>query len=158
MSTIIYPSPIFGPVHSRRLGVSLGINLLPGDGKFCTFDCIYCECGFNGDHRPHQSLPTRTEVKEALEKKLIDLKAELFNLRFSNATGSLSNPLSIVTCKRDIAKVKTVLRERELGLVKSVEPVVEKAEAKKIVNKEEKVENVEKKTTKKASTSKSKKD
>lgn len=73
MSTIIYSSPIFGPVHSRRLGVSLGINLLPGDGKFCTFDCIYCECGFNGDHRPHQSLPTRTEVKEALEKKLIEM-------------------------------------------------------------------------------------
>ena len=73
MSTIIYPSPIFGPVHSRRLGVSLGINLLPGDGKFCTFDCIYCECGFNGDHRPHQSLPTRTEVKEALEKKLFEM-------------------------------------------------------------------------------------
>ena len=47
MSTIIYPAPIFGPVHSRRLGVSLGINLLPGDGKFCTFDCIYCECGYN---------------------------------------------------------------------------------------------------------------
>ena len=41
MSTIIYPSPIFGPVHSRRLGVSLGINLLPEDGKFCTFDCIH---------------------------------------------------------------------------------------------------------------------
>ena len=52
MSTIIYPSPIFGPVHSRRLGVSLGINLLPADGKVCTFDCIYCECGFNADHRP----------------------------------------------------------------------------------------------------------
>ena len=47
MSTIIYPSPIFGPVHSRRLGISLGINLLPADGKVCSFDCIYCECGFN---------------------------------------------------------------------------------------------------------------
>ena len=49
MSTIIYPSPIFGPVHSRRLGISLGINLLPADGKVCSFDCIYCECGFNED-------------------------------------------------------------------------------------------------------------
>ena len=47
MSTVIYPSPIFGPVHSRRLGISLGINLMPADGKVCTFDCIYCECGFN---------------------------------------------------------------------------------------------------------------
>ena len=52
MSTIIYPSPIFGPVHSRRLGISLGINLLPADGKVCSFDCIYCECGFAGNGEP----------------------------------------------------------------------------------------------------------
>ena len=74
MSTVIYPSPIFGPVHSRRLGVSLGINLLPADGKFCTFDCIYCECGFNADNRPHQKLPTREEVRNALESRLQDMK------------------------------------------------------------------------------------
>ena len=70
MSTIIYPSPIFGPVHSRRLGVSLGINLMPGDGKICTFDCIYCECGFNADYRPRTPRPTREQVKQALEKQL----------------------------------------------------------------------------------------
>ena len=75
MSTIIYPSPIFGPIHSRRLGVSLGINLLPADGKFCSFDCIYCECGYNKDHRPKKKLPTREEVKTALEARLIDMKA-----------------------------------------------------------------------------------
>ena len=75
MSTIIYPSPIFGPVHSRRLGTSLGINLLPADGKVCTFDCIYCECGFNADHRPKAKMPTRQEVAEALERKLADMKA-----------------------------------------------------------------------------------
>ena len=74
MSTVIYPSPIFGPVHSRRLGVSLGINLLPADGKFCSFDCIYCECGFNADHRPHRKLPTREEVRRALEERLQDMK------------------------------------------------------------------------------------
>ena len=74
MATVIYPSPIFGPVHSRRLGVSLGINLLPADGKFCTFDCIYCECGFNGDHRPHQKLPTCEEVRNALEARLKDMQ------------------------------------------------------------------------------------
>ena len=68
--TIIFPSPIFGPVHSRRLGVSLGINLLPEDGKVCSFDCIYCECGFNADHRPKKHLPTREEVRIALEEKL----------------------------------------------------------------------------------------
>ena len=74
MSTIIYPSPIFGPVHSRRLGVSLGINLLPADGKVCTFDCIYCECGFNADHRPKLKMPTRQEVAEALEARLKDMQ------------------------------------------------------------------------------------
>lgn len=74
MATVIYPSPIFGPIHSRRLGVSLGINLLPADGKFCTFDCIYCECGYNADHRPHAALPTREQVYEALEKQLMDMK------------------------------------------------------------------------------------
>lgn len=68
--TVIYPSPIFGPVHSRRLGVSLGINLMPADGKVCTFDCVYCECGFNKDHRPHLPRPTREEVSQALEQQL----------------------------------------------------------------------------------------
>lgn len=76
MSTIIYPSPIFGPVHSRRLGVSLGINLLPADGKACTFDCIYCECGFNKDHRPTLPLPTRQEVAAHLEQKLGQMQQE----------------------------------------------------------------------------------
>lgn len=75
MSTVIYPSPIFGPVHSRRLGVSLGINLLPENGKVCSFDCIYCECGFNKDRRPTKTLPSRHEVFEALESRLKDMKA-----------------------------------------------------------------------------------
>lgn len=68
--TVLYPSPIFGPVHSRRLGVSLGINLMPADGKMCSFDCIYCECGLNADHRPFQKRPTRQAVAEALESTL----------------------------------------------------------------------------------------
>lgn len=76
MSTVIYPSPIFGPVHSRRLGVSLGINLLPADGKVCSFDCIYCECGLNEEHRPHQKMPTREEVAKALETRLQQMAVE----------------------------------------------------------------------------------
>ncbi|MGN1260021.1 MAG: radical SAM protein, partial [Alloprevotella sp.] len=76
MSTIIFPSPIFGPVHSRRLGVSLGINLMPADGKVCTFDCLYCECGFNADHRPHRPRPTRAEVAAALEEQLRKMQDE----------------------------------------------------------------------------------
>lgn len=70
MSTILFDEIVFGPVHSRRLGVSLGMNLLPVDGKVCSFDCIYCECGYNVDHRAHKGLPTREEVYEALEKRL----------------------------------------------------------------------------------------
>ena len=76
MATIIFPSPIFGPIKSRRLGISLGINLLPSDGKVCTFDCIYCECGFNADHKPHSRFPSREEVATALEKKLREMQTE----------------------------------------------------------------------------------
>lgn len=72
--TVIYPSPIFGPVHSRRLGVSLGINLLPEDGKRCSFDCLYCECGFNKEHVPHAKMPSREAVRAALESRLSDMK------------------------------------------------------------------------------------
>ncbi len=74
--TIIYPSPIFGPIHSRRLGISLGINLQPADGKVCTFDCLYCECGLNASHPAHLRRPSRKEVAEALEKKLKEMTEE----------------------------------------------------------------------------------
>lgn len=76
MATIIYKSPIFGPVKSRRFGISLGVNLMPGDGKICTFDCVYCECGFNADFKPKQKRPSRDDVKSALESKLIEMKSE----------------------------------------------------------------------------------
>ena len=70
MATVIYPSPVFGPVKSRRLGRSLGVNLLPEDGKICSFDCIYCECGFNEDFRPKKEMPSRDLVKKELEVRL----------------------------------------------------------------------------------------
>ena len=74
--TIIYPSPIFGPIQSRRLGISLGINLLPADGKICTFNCIYCECGLNAEHRPSLPLPTPAQVSQALTAKLCQMQKE----------------------------------------------------------------------------------
>lgn len=76
MSTVIYPSPIYGPIHSRRLGISLGINLMPADGKVCTFDCIYCECGYNKDRRPTLPRPTREEVARKLEAKLVEMQRD----------------------------------------------------------------------------------
>ncbi|MDR0962249.1 MAG: radical SAM protein [Mediterranea sp.] len=72
--TILFSSPVFGPVHSRRLGVSLGINLLPEDGKFCSFDCIYCECGFNDERRTHTKLPSRETVRTTLEARLQEMQ------------------------------------------------------------------------------------
>ena len=67
---MLFDSVVYGPIHSRRLGVSLGINLMPTDVKVCTFDCIYCECGFN-QAVSHPTLPTREQVREALEQTLL---------------------------------------------------------------------------------------
>ena len=64
---------VFGPIHSRRLGRSLGINLLPVRGKICNFDCIYCECGWNRDGRDDVVLPSAAKVRAALEDKLTQL-------------------------------------------------------------------------------------
>lgn len=67
---------VFGPIHSRRLGRSLGINLLPVKGKICNFDCIYCECGWNRDGRGDTVLPTAAKVRADLEDKLTELMLE----------------------------------------------------------------------------------
>lgn len=66
---MLFDSIVYGPIHSRRLGVSLGVNLMPTDRKICTFDCIYCECGFNKD-MTHPTFPSREEVKRALDVQL----------------------------------------------------------------------------------------
>ncbi len=71
MATFLFDEIIFGPVNSRRLGISLGINLLPNDSKFCNFNCIYCECGLSPIPNSIQNkFHTREEVKNALENKL----------------------------------------------------------------------------------------
>lgn len=80
MSTILFDEIVFGPIHSRRLGTSLGMNLLPYDGKVCSFNCIYCECGYNEDGRTKTALPDRNNVKAALEDKLLKLKEENVNI------------------------------------------------------------------------------
>lgn len=64
---------VFGPIFSRRLGSSLGINLLPREGKICSFDCIYCECGWNRDGLADKRIPSADEVRAALEAKLSGL-------------------------------------------------------------------------------------
>ena len=70
---MIREETVFGPIFSRRLGSSLGINLLPEKGKICNFDCIYCECGWNRDGRNDTVLPTAAKVRADLERKLIEV-------------------------------------------------------------------------------------
>jgi len=72
---ILFNQLIFGPIHSRRLGLSLGVNLLPVDAKICSFNCIYCECGYNTTLND-SPIPTRDQVHEALETKLNEMKSE----------------------------------------------------------------------------------
>jgi wyosine [tRNA(Phe)-imidazoG37] synthetase (radical SAM superfamily) len=75
MATFLFDQTIFGPVISRRLGVSLGINLLPIDSKLCSFDCIYCECGWNPDRKEtHVVLPKRESVGALLRQKLLEMR------------------------------------------------------------------------------------
>ena len=111
MSTILFDNPIFGPVHSRRLGISLGVNLLPGDRKLCSFDCLYCECGYNTHgHESHSLLPTRGEVSAKLEEVL----------RFMQGKGELPDVITFAgngepTLHRDFKAIiddTVVLRDR----------------------------------------------
>lgn len=69
---MLFEQIVYGPIHSRRLGVSLGVNLMPLHAKLCTFDCVYCECGFN-QPVSHPQLPTRDQVREALEQQLLQM-------------------------------------------------------------------------------------
>ena len=66
---MLFNSIVYGPIHSRRLGTSLGVELMPLEHKLCTFNCVYCECGWN-EPVTHPVLPTREEVHAALEEKL----------------------------------------------------------------------------------------
>ena len=75
MVTILFHSTIFGPVHSRRLGTSLGVNLSPVDGKVCSFDCVYCEAGYNSQGTGKSGLPSREDVARQLESKLKEMSA-----------------------------------------------------------------------------------
>ncbi len=84
MVTILFHSTIFGPIHSRRLGSSLGVNLSPNDGKVCSFDCVYCEAGYNSQGAGTTGLPTREKVAQDLEDKL-------------KSMSELREPLDVIT-------------------------------------------------------------
>ena len=74
MQTVLFHETVFGPIHSRRLGVSLGVNLMPNDGKICSFDCLYCEAGFNAQGQGTTGVPTRESVKRALRNRLAEMQ------------------------------------------------------------------------------------
>ncbi|MBT3385221.1 MAG: radical SAM protein [Prolixibacteraceae bacterium] len=77
MATFLFDKIIFGPVKSRRLGVSLGVNLLPTNDKVCSFDCVYCECGRTPKKYEEKAiLPSRIEVFQKLKKKLKEMAFE----------------------------------------------------------------------------------
>lgn len=88
MQTVLFHSTIFGPVHSRRLGTSLGVNLTPDDGKICSFDCLYCEAGFNAQGPGTTGFPTRKAVKARLEKKLSEMRSKGENLDVITFSGN----------------------------------------------------------------------
>ena len=79
---MLFDSIVYGPIHSRRLGVSLGMNLMPTTAKLCTFDCVYCECGWN-QPVSHPVLPTRQQVREALMGQLSTLTTQPDVITFS---------------------------------------------------------------------------
>ena len=85
---VLFGSTVFGPIHSRRLGVSLGINLSPNDGKVCSFDCLYCEAGYNAQGAGTTGLPSREQVKNLLEEKLIKMKEDGENLDVITFSGN----------------------------------------------------------------------
>lgn len=120
---MLFDSIVYGPIRSRRLGVSLGVNLMPTTAKLCTFDCVYCECGWN---QPilHPTLPTRNEVREALRTQLSTLQYQLDVITFSGNGEPTLHPdfLGIIedTCAlRDEycpkAKVSVLSNSTQLG-------------------------------------------
>ena len=84
---MLFNSIVYGPIHSRRLGTSLGVELMPLDHKLCTFNCVYCECGWN-EPVNHPLLPSRDEVKAALEEKLSNFKFQISNLDVITFSGN----------------------------------------------------------------------
>lgn len=84
---MLFNSIIYGPIHSRRLGTSLGVELMPLEHKLCTFNCVYCECGWN-EPVSHPTLPTREEVKAALENKLSAISHQISALDVITFSGN----------------------------------------------------------------------
>lgn len=126
---MLFNAIVYGPIRSRRLGVSLGMNLMPTTAKLCTFDCVYCECGWN-QPVSHPVLPTREEVQAALHDKLSTFNSQLDVITFSGNGEPTLHPefLGIIqdTCAlRDqycpTAKISVLSNSTQLGRAEVVE-------------------------------------
>lgn len=129
---MLFDTIVYGPISSRRLGVSLGINLMPTTAKLCTFDCVYCECGWN-QAVSHPTLPTREEVREALARQLTSMNDSLDVITFSGNGEPTLHPdfLGIIqdTCAlRDMycptAKISVLSNSTQLGRSEVVEALL----------------------------------
>ena len=129
---MLFDSIVYGPIRSRRLGVSLGVNLMPTNAKLCTFDCVYCECGWN-QPVSHPQLPTREQVRAALESQLLTLDVQPDVITFSGNGEPTLHPdfLGIIqdTCAlRDQycpnAKVSVLSNSTQLGRKDVVEALL----------------------------------
>lgn len=129
---MLFDSIVYGPIRSRRLGVSLGVNLMPTTAKLCTFDCVYCECGWN-QPVSHPQLPTREQVRAALESQLLTLDVQPDVITFSGNGEPTLHPdfLGIIqdTCiLRDQycphAKVSVLSNSTQLGRKDVVEALL----------------------------------
>ena len=129
---MLFDSIVYGPIRSRRLGVSLGVNLMPTTAKLCTFDCVYCECGWN-QPVSHPQLPTREQVRDALEYQLLTLDVQPDVITFSGNGEPTLHPdfLGIIqdTCAlRDQycpnAKVSVLSNSTQLGRKDVVEALL----------------------------------
>ena len=129
---MLFDSIVYGPIRSRRLGVSLGVNLMPTTAKLCTFDCVYCECGWN-QPVSHPQLPTREQVRAALESQLSTLDVQPDVITFSGNGEPTLHPdfLGIIqdTCAlRDQycpnAKVSVLSNSTQLGRKDVVEALL----------------------------------
>lgn len=126
---MLFDSIVYGPIRSRRLGVSLGVNLMPTDAKLCSFDCVYCECGWN-QPVSHPQLPTRQQVRDSLNTKLSTLNTNLDVITFSGNGEPTMHPdfLGIIqdTCALrnqycPAAKVSVLSNSTQLGRVEVVQ-------------------------------------
>ena len=129
---MLFDSIVYGPIRSRRLGVSLGVNLMPTTAKLCTFDCVYCECGWN-QPISHPQIPTREQVRDALEYQLSTLDVQPDVITFSGNGEPTLHPdfLGIIqdTCAlRDQycpnAKVSVLSNSTQLGRKDVVEALL----------------------------------